>query len=163
MSDASFEPQRPLGNADVLVTLESRGLVTVRPESGTDRLWLREEGSQRSLLLLSKEPQVCPIGRPLHFLALAGTFEGFPVDVRTVRVLLNRRTDPIEGTSSDRAWIVLLPIEEVRQRQRIGGEIIWYDNLREPYRRRALQSLRAFMHPRRAGQETRGTAYGPTS
>jgi hypothetical protein len=76
-------------------------------------------------------------------------------------VLLKRRTDPIEATSSNRAWIVLLPIEEVRQRQRIGGEIIWYDNLRRPYRRRALQSLRAFMHPRGMRQETRGTAYGP--
>jgi hypothetical protein len=98
----------------------------------------------------------------LRFLALAGTFEGLPDDVRAVRVLLHSRTDPFEATSSDRAWIVLLPAEELHQDGRLAGEIIWHDGRRRPYRRRALRSLRALRSRGEATRsETGGTGYGP--
>lgn len=155
-------PDGPLGGAELSLTVLGPSLVTVRPEDGTHRLWLQEEGAHRPALLLSEEPQVCPVGRPLRFLALAGTFEGVPEDVRRVRVLLDGCDEPIEATTSDRAWIVFLPIDELHQDAGLTGEIIWHGDPGQPYRRRALRSLRAFIGQGAVTRaDSRGTTYGP--
>ena len=78
-------------------------------------------------------------------------------------MLLEGRSEPIEATTTSRTWIVLLPIEEIRQDARLTGEIVWHGPSRKPYRRRALQSLRAFSG--RGGAKLAetggGTGYGP--
>jgi hypothetical protein len=155
-------PDGPLGEAILSIALPNGDYLTIRPEFDSDRLWFQEEGASRPLLLLAEEPQVCPVGRPLRFLVLAGLLEDLPTDVRIVRMRFGDGGQWIQAKTSERAWILLVPVDEIRQDPHLNGDLVWHRLSGEPYQRRALRSLRGFATGSGADfSERQGTAYGP--
>lgn len=161
MSDSRRAPDGPLGEPILSVALANAALITIRPEVGSRRLWFQEEGTPRPPLLLADEPQVCPVGRPLRFLAVAGLFEDLPDDVQIVQMRLGDRRQSIQAKTSEQAWILLLPMDEMRQGTHLAGELVWHRLSGEPYRRRTLESLRGLtVGSRGHWADRQGTAYG---